>query len=312
MKLSTVIEQFTELKLALGNSFKNERCYLRIFLERVGDKALDDITEEEVHKFLLGSRLVPKTYHCRFLVINGIFKFAMARGYCSRLPLPKILPKNQSNFTPYIYSNEDLKCLIAATARVDRVDVVQSHPQIEPETLRVIILLLYGATLRISEALALNIEDVDLDQGVLTIHESKFYKTRIVPIGPALTAVLSKYASSRHSRKTSDRFLINRKGRELLKGSIQEKFSRVRKIAGVIRDQGLQPRLHDLRHTGAVHRFVAWYRDGKDVQKLLPLLSTYMGHSQLRDTQVYLTVIPEIMQSASFRFEQYAFGGVTP
>jgi integrase/recombinase XerD len=271
MRLSKVIEQYTGFKIALGNGFSNERRYLRIFLEGVGDKALDDITEEEVQRFLLGSGRVTPTYHYRFAPLNGLFKFAMARGHCSRSPLPKALPKKITNFTPHIYSTEEIKRLMAAT---NGVDVNRRRTLIEPETLRLIILLLYGATLRISEALSLSVEDVDLDQGLLTIRESKFYKTRIVPIGTQLTLSMSKYSSSRRRQKPSSLFFTNRKGMGLLDNTIQSKFRRVRQIAGVRRAHGQQPRLHDLRHSGAVHRLVAWYRDGKDVQKLLPLLST--------------------------------------
>jgi site-specific recombinase XerD len=310
MKISTAIKQYTEFKIALGNGFCNERRYLRIFSEQVGDKALDGVTEEDVQTFLLGpgGRVTP-TYRYRFAPLNGLFKFAIARGYCSRSPLPKILPKKTTNFTPYIYSVEELKRLLLAT---DQVDINRSCVQIEPETLRMIILLLYGATLRISEALSLNIDDVDLEQGVLTIRESKFYKTRIVPIGSNLTAALSEYARLRHGKKSLGRFLVGRLKKPLLSASVGKKFCRLRKSAGLRRHGGDQPRLHDLRHAGAVHRIIAWYRAGKDVQKLLPLLSTYMGHGWLRDTQVYLTVVPEIMELASLKFERYALSGVSP
>jgi len=158
--------------------------------------------------------------------------------------------------------------------------------------------------------LALTVADVDLKQGVLTIHESKFYKTRIVPIGPKLNALLLKYARSRNKKISTERFFLTKRNSEISRGLVEVNFRRVREVAGVRRDDGYFPRLHDLRHTGAVHRVIEWYKKGRDVNKLLPLLSTYMGHVELSCTQVYLTVTPEIMNRASFKFEQYALEGV--
>lgn len=306
MNLSAVIKEFSDFKVALGTGFAQGPFQLKSFLGTVGDVRLDDISEEQVQKFLLGTGPLTRYYRCKYTTINGLYKFAMARGYCTCLPLPNTLPKIQSKFTPYIYTREDLEKLLEATSQTNGTNTA-----IEPDTLRVIIVLLYGATLRISEALCLNVSDVDLDQGILTIRDSKFYKTRIVPIGPTLQAALSKYARSRHKKTSPGRFFLTKRKKDISKSLIQTNFIRLRTAAGVSRDDDYNPRLHDLRHTGAVHRIIDWYKKGKDVQKLLPLLSTYMGHVRLGDTQVYLTVIPEIMDHASSKFEKYAFDGVT-
>ena len=129
-------------------------------------------------------------------------------------------------------------------------------------------LLLYGAGLRISEALALTLADVDLSASLLTIHESKFYKTRLVPIGPRLMATLRAYADERrrqgHSNHLAGPFFVTRTGTAVTRGMAEQAFVRLRTIAGIAREDGAryQPRLHDLRHTMAVHRLVAWYREG--------------------------------------------------
>jgi integrase/recombinase XerD len=306
MKLSIAIGQYRDFKLALGAKFETEDRQLRFFLKGIGDVCLNDITEAEVQKYLLGQRLVTSTYLLKNTILNGLFKFAIARGYCNRSPLPRSLPKESSNFSPYIYSVDDLRRLLATNEKITRKELI------EPDTFRVLILLLYGATLRISEALFLDINDIDLDQGLLTIRESKFYKTRIVPMGTELRAALVTYWRSRHKKGAVGKFLLGRRKEELKRGTVEQKYRRLRKIAGVLRKDGPQPRLHDLRHTGAVHRIIAWYKSGKDVQKLLPPLSVFMGHKSLRETQVYLTVTPEIMGSASERFSQYAFAAVSP
>lgn len=173
-------------------------------------------------------------------------------------------------------------------------------------------LLLYGAGLRISEALALTLADVDLSVSLLTIRESKFYKTRLVPIGPRLTAVLRTYADARgrqrHANDPAGPFFVTRTGTAVTRGMAERAFVRLRDIAGIAREEGAryQPRLHDLRHAMAVHRLVAWYREGADVQRLLPQLATYLGHVDVAATQRYLAMTPELLREASRRFERYA------
>ena len=103
-------------------------------------------------------------------------------------------------------------------------------------------------------------------------------------------------------------FLTTRAGRRLEHRALQNAFERLRERAGVRRTDGAryQPRLHDLRHTFAVHRLTSWYRQGADVQKLLPVLSVYLGHAHLSSTQAYLSMTPELLQQANRRFERYA------
>lgn len=135
---------------------------------------------------------------------------------------------------------------------------------------------MYGAALRISEVLSLTVGDVDLANRVLTIRDSKFFKTRLVPIGPNTGQILGEYAKRRADLVPST-------------------------IARVVPAASLD--------TSAVHRLTMWYRQGENVQKFLPQLSVYMGHTQLAATQVYLTMTPELLHEASVRFERYAIGG---
>ena len=299
MRVENLIDQYTQFKLALGSGLKSEGPQLKIFKERVGSFQVSEITPEQVEKFLYGTGPLTRTYYTRFAALNGFFKFAMARGYKDESPLPKVRPKIPSKFIPYIYSKEELQRLLSMTAHKGVCG------RIPPEVFRTIILLLYGAVLRSSEAVSLKICDVDLKERLLVIHESKFYKTRFVPIGPNLAGILSSYFDSRP--RNGEYFFLNKKNDPVSQESLQEHFSRLRDVAGISRNDGYYPRLHDLRHTGAVHRVIDWYRKGKDVQNLVPRLSTYMGHTELKDTQVYLPLVPEIMGHASFKFEQYAF-----
>jgi len=186
--------------------------------------------------------------------------------------------------------------------------------QLDAVTFRTLLLLLYGAGLRFGEATRLTLADVDLAQAVLTIRATKFYKSRLVPVGPQLATVLDGYM---HLRRRADlaqgetAFLLsNRDGSPLASSTVQAAFDALRRIAGVHGTAGGRqiPRLHDLRHSFAVHSLTAWYRQGADVQRLLPVLSTYLGHADLEGTKVYLSMTPELLQQASLRFERYAGG----
>lgn len=174
--------------------------------------------------------------------------------------------------------------------------------------------MLYGTGLRIGEALGLDLADVDLESALLRIRETKFYKTRIVPVGADLTRVLRDYLLERSKGApipADGPFLLTRQGKRPSRAGAEEAFKQLRRQAKVSRIDGsrCQPRLHDMRHTYAVTRLVRWYREGADVQRLLPQLATYLGHVHISGTQRYLTMTPELLRQASLRFERYALGG---
>jgi site-specific recombinase XerD len=171
---------------------------------------------------------------------------------------------------------------------------------------------MYAAALRASEILSLTNADVDLHNAVITIRDSKFFKSRLVPLGPRTTQILTEYVKGRvafrGSREADSPFFVGKEGKRIPLNTLEGAFQKLRMHAGLYRSGGprCQPRLHDLRHASAVHRLTAWYREGKDVQLLLPQLSVYMGHTHLAATQVYLTMTPELLQEASLRFQRYA------
>jgi integrase len=182
---------------------------------------------------------------------------------------------------------------------------------VDSHVLRTLILLLYSACLRHGEALRLTINDVDLDQAVLHIRETKFYKSRLVPMNSQLNTVLKQYVAQcdlKFIGEPDGPFFSYRDGRPLIQSTIQGIFRRQCVLANVKRPDKTRyhPRLHDLRHTGAVHRLIAWYRSGANLQLLLPQLATYLGHINLSATQHYLTLTPELLHEASLRFESYA------
>jgi site-specific recombinase XerD len=183
---------------------------------------------------------------------------------------------------------------------------------LQAPTYRTLLPLLYGAGLRVSEAINLTLADVDLGERVLVIRDTKFYKSRLVPIGHHLAGALGLYIEQRGTLPmplgAQSVVLASRSGRGQTYQRVITLFQRVRARAGITAPMGESrpPRLHDLRHTAAVHRLLAWYQQGRDVQQLLPRLATYLGHVDIDSTRRYLQMTPELLQQASSRFAAYA------
>jgi integrase/recombinase XerD len=309
MKLNELIARYVAFRKSLGEDFADAESLLGTFRRRMGDEIdVAEVAADQVMAFLAGTGSVTCYWHRKYTVLNGFYRYALSRGLVASSPLPSTVPKPPERLVPYIYPREELRRLFNSTNSY-RTD----HRKLEPHTLRTILVLLYGAGLRISEAVGLTIGDVDLPGAVITVKDTKFHKTRLVPLGPDLTQVMARYATTRnaagHSQDNSAPFFVLRRGKGVSVQVVQQTFKRLREYAGIRRTDGAryQPRLHDLRHSFAVHRVTSWYQEGADVQKLLPQLSTYLGHVTLAATQVYLTMTPELLQEASTRFEKYAF-----
>ena len=308
MRFSEVVSIYISHKRSLGHRFRIDDYILRSFSNVAGDELIANVDKDVVIAFLNGNGAVTENWHRKFYALSGLYRFALGRGLTEVSPLPRTIPKLASPaFVPYIYSHEELKRLL------DAIPVACSNrAAIEGFVMKTLILVLYGAGLRISEALALTLGDVDVDQAYLRIRETKFFKSRLVPLGKDLTEILFKYVGKRHAGAAlADAPIFTfRDGSPLSKSAAERTFRRMCSYAGVWREGGTrrQPRLHDLRHTAAVHRVIAWYQSGADLQKLLPKLAIYLGHVDLSSTQIYLTLTPELLREASLRFEHYAMG----
>jgi integrase len=165
--------------------------------------------------------------------------------------------------------------------------------------------------LRINEALTLGADDVDLDAGVLTICQTKFHKSRLVPLHATALPPLRDYVAAcdgRHRQPKDTTFFVSDAGLRLPYSTVRHTFHRLlRKALPQAAPAGrARPRLHDLRHSFACRRLTSWYRDGIDVDRVIDQLSAYLGHAKVTDTYWYLTGVPELMTLAGGRFEQFA------
>jgi integrase/recombinase XerD len=308
LKTSTVVPEYISYKKALGLVFRVDAYRLDAFLRHVGDLELDSIQPDQVQTFLEGRwKHVSPVWFQKFTVLSGFFKYASSRGYLNRSLLPKVLPKKPRRIlSAFLYTTEQIRSLL-------RVPDAAYHPNnhIEPRTMRTMLVLLCGTGLRPGEALRLTRSDVDLEEALLTVRQTKSFKSRLVPFGSEVQRALANYDSRRpvgHALAPDAPFLCTRHQKPLKLDAVDGLFEWLRAEAGVLRIDGspYQPRLYDFRHTFAVTRLVTWYRDGKDVQRLLPHLATYLGHVHIDDTGYYLTITNELMKEASDCFQRYA------
>jgi integrase len=209
---------------------------------------------------------------------------------------------------PYLFSPEQIDRIIAA------VNAKGPDDSLRPHTLSAVIGVLAATGLRVGEAIRLTIDDVKLDAlpPHLFIRETKFGKTRIVPIHPTTSAMLRTYSEQRKRLQhdaLSDAFFVSEQGGHLKHHSLWRWFTRLTRKLGMWPTSGRRPSLHCIRHYFATRRILLWYQEGADVQALLPTLSVYLGHVRLQDSYWYLTVTPELLGSAAERFRLYVASG---
>jgi integrase/recombinase XerD len=310
MKLAEAVDSYLTLKRSLGAVFSAEARILRSFARALGDIPLDEIDQEATYAFCRGTGPPTRWWERKHYTLRDFFIYLVTRGHMSASPLLELAPRIPRSFEPHIYSREELQRLLDST----EIPADNRSP-LQHTLFRTLLLVLYGAGLRPSEALRLRCCDVDLDDRVLAIWDTKFFKSRLVPIGTALTVALHAYCNARKDlpmpASAHSAFFASRTGGAISLSRLEKVFVRLREHAGIrsLPNARWQPRLHDMRHSFAVHRLVAWYREDADVQACLPLLSTYLGHANVSGTQAYLTMTPELLAEASKRFECYAAVG---
>ena len=307
MTLFAAIDAFVTLKQSLGAKYAAEARILRSFGRATGDIGLDAIQPAAIRAFCHGSGPPTQWLVRKHYALQVFFKHLVARGRIAATPLPEPPPRVPLSFRPRIYSRNELRRLLDATP----ILASDCRP-LRKETYRTLLLTLYAAGLRPGEGLRLRLCDVDIDSRLLCVWDTKFFKSRLVPVGSALAAALATYLRARqalplHSGEHSF-FFASPRGGAISLATLEATWVRLREHADVRNPPQArwQPRLHDLRHSFAVHRVVAWYREGADVQARLPWLATYLGHASLAGTQAYLTMTPELLAEASQCFQRYA------
>jgi site-specific recombinase XerD len=311
MKINQLINQYITYRKSLGEKFKTNESYLKSFCKKMGPSTnIKSIDEDMINNFLYGGvKSITSGWFIKHTAILGFYRYAFTRNYVTAIPLPNILPKRPQPFVPYIYSKEELKLLFDTALSYQKN---KSH--ISPHMVRIVLILTYSLGLRIHETLSIKLGDIDVNNSVLTIQESKFYKARLIPFNNEIKEIVEGYLRWRKKKnqlQSVESFLfLGKNNQSFNAGTMRGVFQRIREKAGIKRndDANYQPRIHDLRHTFAVNRLTSWYQENKDVQQLLPVLSTYLGHKHLSHTTVYLTMTNDLLHVANTRFEKFARG----
>ena len=306
MTVGEVIEAYVALKKSLGMSFESARRVLEQFSREIGNPPIGEVQAEAVAAFLQGCGALSATWALKYKILSGFYRFAITRGHAQSSPLPPNIPKLPPQRSPYVYSVDELRRLLEATSVLH----INSTP-LQAPMCRMLLILLYGSGLRVGEALHLTLRDVDLIEKIVTVRHTKFFKTRLVPIGPKLALELAAYIQRRRDLPLplgdDSRLFTTKTGQGWPYPHVNTLFHQVRRAAGIVcTAECPPPRIHDIRHTAAVHRVVAWYRAGRDVQRLLPRLATYLGHIDIKSTQRYLHMTTDLLQETSRRFANYA------
>jgi integrase/recombinase XerD len=217
----------------------------------------------------------------------------------TEIPPEDVLSRRYRRITPYLYSPNEIVTLLLAASRLS--------PPWRAATWQTALGLLAVTGMRVSEVCRLDRADVDLRRGVLTVRDSKFGKSRDVPVHASTTAVLAGYALMRDRlgpRPAGPAFFINTRGTRLDAANMPATFTRLLAAASIapVQDRRRQ-RIHDLRHTFTVATLLDWYRSGLDVQARLPLLATYLGHVDPKSSYWYFSGSPELLALAAARLE---------
>jgi integrase len=239
-------------------------------------------------------------------VVRALAKFCVPFEPETQVPPARLLGPAHRRLPPHIYSEEELAQLLAAAG------ALEPEQGLRPASMQCLLGLLAATGLRVSEALHLQQADVDLDQGLLCVRQTKFRKSRYVPLHPTAQKALGAYAQLRDQRLAPPRgpaFFLRDDGHALQYEHAMYAFQRIRARLGWDQAPGRRPRLYDLRHTFACNRLLGWYQEGVDVHWAMPLLATYLGHAKVTDTYWYLTAVPALMAIASERFESLAKPG---
>jgi integrase len=299
------VNEYISYKRKLGFKLRIEARQLLNFT-KYADKSdhTGPITTELILKWACLPQKASPLYQARRVeVVRSFAKYQAIFFPKTEIPPPRILGPAHRRTEPYIYSQQQISALLEACAQLTPVDGLR------PRTYATLFGLIACAGLRVSEALKLSRDDVDLVNGVILIAETKFHKSRLVPLDPSASNVLRKYAKFRdqyHPFIKSKRFFISETGNPLPYSTVNTNFKILRKKLGWCFKGKRPPRIQDMRHTFACRRLLLWYEEGVDIDHVIYSLSTYLGHVKVSDTYWYLTGIPELFAVAVKIFEKFA------
>jgi integrase/recombinase XerD len=309
-QLAPVLARYVDLKRALGRHFDNPTRTLELLDRFLRDHATTypDLNAAAFQAWCQTHEHVASGVR-RFRMIE-VYKFCLYRRRTESqcfVPDPALFPKPHQKLKPYIFSEREVVRLLGAASGLKRV----SYSPLRPEVIRLAIVLLFTTGIRRRELLRLTLGDYDRRHATLLIRESKFHKSRLLPLNTDIVDEIDRYLRARILRKLptfSDTALIwnaTQGGRAYSGQNLLCCFRSLLQQCSIFTAEGRLPRIHDARHSYAVNALLRWYREGADVEAKLPLLATYMGHASVAATHYYLHWIEPLRTAASEKFASH-------
>ena len=304
-ELHILVAEYLATRRALGASLEESEGILRCFVQFLEGHRATCITTRLSLEWATGQGEPGPARQARRLgVVRAFAHYASAADSRHEVPPEGLLPARTRRNTPYISTDSEIADLIGAARELPGRTGLRSC------TYATLLGLLEASCMRSSEPLGLDRGDVDLTRGVLTVRDSKFGKSRYIPVHQSTCRALGMYEDQRnrlcpHPREPA--FFLSEQGTRIAPSTFRQTFvklSRQVSLRGPLESRS--PRLHDLRHRFAVNALLRWYREGLNVESELPHLATYLGHVRVSDTYWYLTATPELLQLAARRLDDSA------
>lgn len=298
--LQDAVEDYIALRRSLGFKLREMATGLADFVSFLEQKKAPYITAALALEWAMQPAGHPFCWAKRLGFVRVFAHHWSATDPRTEIPPAGLLPFRTQRARPYLYTEDEIERLLVTSKGLTG--------GLRPWTYHCLFGLLTVSGLRISEAIHLKRQDVDLGEGLLTIRQTKFNKTRLVPLHSSTRDVFIEYARRRDRfapAPMSVCFLLNDHGRRLQSSAVHQVFydlSRQIGLRGLTDHTG--PRIHDFRHRFAVHTLIQWYQNSEDIERRMPVLSTFLGHAHVADTYWYLSVHPELMGLATSRLEQ--------
>lgn len=306
-ELHKALEEYLAIRRTLGFKLSDEGKELPKFLQFLEQQGVSFITTELALRWAtLPIKAQPAHWAARLRMVRLFAEYCHATEPRTEIPPHSLLPYRAQRAHPYIYSDDEILRLIEATKQL------RSPTGFRAATYSTLFALLAATGMRVSEPIHLDCEDVDLTRGLLTVQQTKFGKSRLIPLHSSTQSALQQYVAKRdqlHPDPTSPSFFVSEWGQRLTVWSVRWTFVKVSHQIGLRKpDDTHGPRLHDLRHRFAVKTLLGWYQANVDVEQALPKLSAYLGHTHVNDTYWYISGVPELLELATLRLDKTGGG----
>jgi site-specific recombinase XerD len=304
------IQKYIDLQQSLGKKYATHKYtlhHLDGFLMSNGVNRLKAVKADHVRQWLDSMQCGKRLQLTKLLLVKRYIDYLVGIGLLESNPVAPLVMEfgrtPASRFKPFIFTKSQIKSLLEHAMQLPYNHLFKLRPQV----CYTMFVLLYALGLRNGEVCNLRFSDVDMDKGILHIKGTKFHKSRMVPFGPQVQECLSEYMAARNKVflpiKPDDPLFIAYRRQPIRNHTLESLLRNITDKA--IPHVSPKPRIHDLRHTFAVHRLLRWYQDGDDVQSKLILLSTFMGHTEISSTEVYLTITMDLLKEANNRFYKH-------